>query len=147
MAGRPLDTPGTLEKLYGPAEDDDVKATKLGRPPRPFDLQHLVALAAGLATMTDMAAELKCSVRTLERRFLPEITAARGMTLNRIRGKQVAMALGGNERLLMHVGRAEGRQKYTDISEHTGAGGGAIVFEGIRIMSAAAADVDDGETT
>ena len=98
---------------------------KGGRPLKDIDPKLVEALAATGAPVTDIAAELGCHTRTLARRFSHVLDAGYARTKNRLRQKQIAMALGGNATLLVHLGKALLGQN-VDRHELTGPDGGPI---------------------
>lgn len=107
-----------------------------GGPRKFIDIVQVIALAAQLSTMKDIASEVGVGVETLKRRFGDDIAKARAITLNSLRAKQVQMALDGNERMLIHLGRAEARQAYAEPKYATPHDDDAVEFDGDFIMSA-----------
>lgn len=122
---------------------------KAGRPPLDIDPKLVESLAATGAPITDIAAELGCCERTLTRRFSPVIEAGYARIKNRLRTKQLQVALSGSVPMLVHLGKAMLGQN-VERHELSGPGGSGAVFE-MRLPSvkesgeALHPDAEDGD--
>jgi hypothetical protein len=84
----------------------DTPKKKKGRPRKVIDPQLVEALAATGAPIIDIAFEVGCHPATLRRRFSDVLEAGYARTRNRLRNKQVQVALAGNVPMLIHLGKA-----------------------------------------
>ena len=94
------------------------KAT--GRPPISIDEDQLRTLARMNCTNAEMAAVLKCSPDTLERRFAATIKAERDAGCASLRRSQWKLALAGHPTLLIWLGKQHLGQKDVARQELTG---------------------------
>jgi hypothetical protein len=76
-----------------------------GRPRIEVDLAKLHELARVGCTLAEMAAVLGCSHDTLERRYRGEIDRGRADGDADLRRKQFELAIAGDQRMLVHLGR------------------------------------------
>ena len=88
----------------------DKEKPKPGRPPKPLDLEELKRWARTGATQQEIAARLGMSVDTLERRLQdPEVRAlvdqAQAEVKISLRAKQVQLALAGDRKMLIWLGK------------------------------------------
>jgi AraC-like DNA-binding protein len=76
-----------------------------GRPRIEVDLAKLHELARLGCTLAEMATQVGCSRDTLERRYRQHIEAGRASGDVELRRKQFELALAGDQRMLVHLGR------------------------------------------
>lgn len=77
----------------------------MSRPPLDIDPEQVKRLAEVHATMEEIAHVMGCSVDTLERRFKDVIDAARSTGKVSLRRKQFELAMAGDVRSLMWLGK------------------------------------------
>lgn len=77
----------------------------MARPEKPIDGEIVLKLASFGCTTKDIADVLKCSDQTLNRRFSEELAEGRAKLRNRLRAKQIDVALSGNVAMLIWLGK------------------------------------------
>lgn len=77
----------------------------MARPPKDIDPDMVVKLASIGCTTTDIGNVLGCSDQTLNRRFAAELAEGRAKMRNRLRAKQMEVALAGNTTMLIWLGK------------------------------------------
>lgn len=77
----------------------------MARPPKDIDPEMVVKLASLGCTTKDIGAVLGCSDQTLNRRFEDELAEGRAKLRNRLRQKQVEVAMAGNVSMLIWLGK------------------------------------------
>lgn len=98
-----------------------------GRPPTPIDGAEVARMAEEGGTTEDIAAAFDVSRDTIERRFMRELRLGRMRLRNKIKVKQIALALAGDRTMLIWAGKQYCGQR--ERIEHTGLDGGAIAVE------------------
>lgn len=77
----------------------------MARPPKDIDPEMVIKLASFGCTTTDIGSVLGCSDQTLNRRFGAELAEGRAKLRNRLRAKQVEVAMAGNTTMLIWLGK------------------------------------------
>jgi AraC-like DNA-binding protein len=75
------------------------------RPQKEIDPEMVLKLASMGCTTKDIGDVLGCSDQTLNRRFADELAEGRAKLRNRLRMKQVEVALSGNVSMLIWLGK------------------------------------------
>lgn len=75
------------------------------RPEKEIDPEMVSKLASFGCTTTDIGYVLGCSDQTLNRRFREELVEGRAKLRNRLRMKQVEVAMSGNVSMLIWLGK------------------------------------------
>ena len=88
----------------------DKAKRRLGRPPKPLDLEDLKRIARTGATHGEMAARLRMSEDTLQRRLQDQevcalVDEAQAEVKISLRAKQVQLALAGDRTMLVWLGK------------------------------------------
>jgi hypothetical protein len=86
----------------------------MARPKKLIDPEQVATLARIDCTMIEIAAVVKCSVDTLERRFADVIKAAREEGNSSLRRRQHELAMDGNPTMLIWLGKQRLGQKEPD---------------------------------
>jgi hypothetical protein len=98
-----------------------------GRPAKAIDPSVVATMAEEGATTEDIADSFDVSRDTIERRFMPELRLGRLRLRNKIKKKQIDMALAGDRGMLIWAGKQFCGQR--EKIEHTGLDGGAIAID------------------
>jgi AraC-like DNA-binding protein len=78
---------------------------KRGRPPLPIPAKTVEELAARGCTVEEIAGILGCSRDTIERNFAAQVALGRNRLAEKLRGKQVDLAMNGSVPLLIWLGK------------------------------------------
>lgn len=94
----------------------------MARPRKQIDPDQVRELAAIQCSHAEMAAVLKCSPDTLQRRFAAVINEGRQAAFASLKRKQFEMAMGGNITMLIWLGKQYlGQRDKSELStEHSG---------------------------
>jgi hypothetical protein len=78
---------------------------KRGRPPIAIDAKSVEELAARGCTLQEIAGILGCSHDTIERNFASKVALGKNRLAERLRGKQIDLAMQGSVPLLIWLGK------------------------------------------
>lgn len=103
----------------------------IGRPPKKprVDEDVITDLAEIGCTMSELEKLTGLSEDTLHRRFAGAIEKGQATLNMSLRRKQVRRALEGSDTMLIWLGKQRLGQKDKNLTEHTGADGGPIVYD------------------
>jgi hypothetical protein len=79
--------------------------TKRGRPPIAIDAKSVEELAARGCTLQEIAGILGCSHDTIERNFASKVALGKNRLAERLRGKQIDLAMQGSVPMLIWLGK------------------------------------------